>query len=64
MGPFDVLVLQWSVSLSQFAMGKKQTKIAWTQVGVQILWDDSGDDENDQGEEWMENPLIYNKLMR
>ncbi len=25
--------------------------------------DDNGDDDNDYGEEWMENPLIYNKVL-
>ena len=37
-------------------------KIAWTQVGTQMWWDNSGDNENDPGEEWMKNPLIYNKV--
>lgn len=53
---FFVLVLKWSTFLS-----KKQTEIAWTQVGTQMWWDDSGDDENDQGEEWMEKTLYLTK---
>ena len=32
-------------------------------MGAQMWWDDNRDDENDRGEEWMENPLIYNKLL-
>ena len=41
----------------------KRNKIAWTQVGAQMWWDNSDDIENDWGEEWMENPLIYNKVL-
>ena len=25
--------------------------------------DDSGDNHNDHGEDWMENPLIYSKIL-
>ena len=28
------------------------------------MWeDDNGDDDSDHGEEWMKNPLIYNKVL-
>jgi len=32
-------------------------------MGAKMLWDDNGDDDNDHGEKWMENPLIYNKVL-
>jgi len=34
-----------------------------TQVGSQTQEDNYGDDDNDYGEKWMENPLIYNKVL-
>ena len=43
--------------------GQKTNKITWIEVGAQMWRDNSGDDENAHGEEWMENPLIYHKLL-
>ena len=34
-----------------------------TWMGAQNKRDDNGDDDNDNGEEWMENPSIYNNVL-
>ena len=34
-----------------------------TQVEAWMLEDGNGDDDSDHGEKWMENPLIYNKVL-
>lgn len=42
----------------------EKPKTMWrTQMGDQKKRDDNGDDDNDHGEEWMENPHIYNKVL-
>lgn len=42
--------------------GKPKT-VYRTQVGAQMQEDKNGDNDNDHGEEWMENLLIYNKVL-
>ena len=32
-------------------------------MATQNKRDDNGDDDNDHGEEWMESPLIYDKVL-
>ena len=45
------------------SLGVKKPKQRWrTQMGAEEN-DDSVDDDNDHGEELMENPLIYNKVL-
>ena len=59
-GSFDVLDALVINLLSQCV---KKPKILWrTQMGAQKKRDDNGDDDIDHGEEWMENPHIYNKV--
>lgn len=48
-GSFDVFVLQRYVSLSQYA--KENQRQDGTQVGAQMQEYDSGDNDNDHGEE-------------
>ena len=34
-----------------------------TQMGIHVKRENNGDDDNDHGEEWMENPPIYNRVL-
>jgi len=54
-GSFDVLVLQQSVSLSQYAKNQKTNR---NQVGAQMEWDDNVDVDSDHSEESIENPYL------
>ena len=60
MGPLMSLCFNDIFSLSMCAKTKIKER---TQVGAQRCEDNNGDDDNDHGEEWMENPLIYNKVL-
>ena len=42
---------------------RKTQKKDRTQMGAQMWEDDSGDDDSDHGEEWIEIPLIYSKVL-
>ena len=55
---FDASVIDY---LSQYVKTPKQKGI--TQMGALMWSDNSGDDDGYHGEEWMENPLIYNKVL-
>ena len=44
-------------------MCEKTKTMSRNQVGAQVQEDENGDDDNDNSEEWMEIPPIYNKLL-
>ena len=57
-GSFDALDASIIDSLSQCVKKPKQCgELKWE------LKKKEGDDDNDHGEQWMENPPIYNKVL-
>ena len=59
-----VLWCPWSFSnWLSLSLCEKPKTMCRTQVGAQVKEDTNGEDDNDHGEEWMEYPPIFNKLL-
>lgn len=59
-----VILCPWCFSnWLSLLMCEKPRTMCRTQMGAQVKRDNNGENDNDHGEEWMEKPPIYNKVL-